>query len=266
MFWLIFFIFGLIIGSFLNVVVCRLNLAESLLGRSHCPKCRGLIHWYDNIPLLSFVLLNAECRNCREKISWQYPLVELASGIIFMAVGLVFFGEGNLNNWVEIIFYLGFFSALLVIFVFDLEHLEIPMPVLWLALVWSLVFLLILDWLNFQSGMDIFSSRIFSGNLAGILAFSFFFILAFGSREKWMGMGDAYLALLIGLGLGLDKILPALMLAFFLGSFCGIALIVVKKKTLKSQIPFGPFLVSGAIITVLAFEFFPSLQNWLFML
>lgn len=258
----IFFICGLIIGSFLNVVICRLNLAESLLGRSHCPKCQKLIRWYDNIPLLSFLILNAECRDCREKISWQYPLVELATGIIFVSVAGMFLGEGNLTNWLEVIFYGGFFSALLVIFVFDWKHLEIPMPILWLALSWTLIFLLMLDWLNFQPGMDILSSRIFSGNLAGLLAFSFFFTLAFGSREKWMGMGDAYLALLIGLGLGLGKILPALMLAFFLGSLLGIALIIAKKKTLKSQIPFGPFLISGAVIIILAFEFFPVLQNW----
>jgi len=250
----------------LNVVICRLDLAESLLGRSHCPKCQKLIRWYDNIPLLSFLLLNAECRDCREKISWQYPIVELVSGIIFTAVGLVFLREGTVANWVEVIFYLGFFSALLVIFVFDLKHLEIPMSVLWLTLFWTLVFLLTLDWLNFQPGLDIFSSRIFSGNLAGLLAFSFFFSLAFGSKEKWMGMGDAYLALLIGLGLGLGEILPALMLAFLLGSLLGIALIAIKKKTLKSQIPFGPFLASGAIIITLAFELFPSLRGWFLVL
>lgn len=253
-------------GSFLNVVICRLDLAESLLGRSHCPKCQKLIRWYDNIPLLSFLILNAECRDCREKISWQYPLVELVTGIIFMAVAQIFLRGENLINWLEVIFYLGFFSALLVIFIFDLKHLEIPMPVLWLALVWTLIFLLIMDWLNFQIGMDIFSSRIFSGNLAGLLAFSFFFILAFGSKEKWMGMGDAYLALLIGLGLGLEKILLSLTLAFLLGSLCGIVLIINKKKTLKSQIPFGPFLVSGAIIISLAFEFFLGLQKWFFKL
>jgi prepilin signal peptidase PulO-like enzyme (type II secretory pathway) len=262
----IFFIFGLIIGSFLNVVICRLNLAESLLGRSHCPKCQKMIRWYDNVPLLSFILLKAECRDCREKISWQYPLVELTIGVIFAAVAWVFLREGALTNWLEVIFYCGFFSALLVIFVFDLKHLEIPMPVIWLALAWTLIFLLILDGLNFQPGMGIFSSRIFSGNLAGLLAFGFFFILAFGSREKWMGMGDAYLALLIGLGIGAEKILPALMLSFLLGSLFGIALIAAKKKTLKSQIPFGPFLASGAVIMILALEFFPALQSWFFIL
>jgi prepilin signal peptidase PulO-like enzyme (type II secretory pathway) len=257
---IIFFIFGLIIGSFLNVVIYRLNLTESLLGRSHCPHCQHKINWYDNIPLLSFIFLYAKCRNCQKSISWQYPLVEAATGIIFAATANIFLLSGSLENWVESIFYVGLFSALLIIFVFDWKHLEIPMPVIWLTVVWTLIFLLILDWLNFQPGMDIFSSRIFSGNLAGLLAFSFFFALAFGSKEKWMGMGDAYLALLIGLGLGSEKILPALMLAFLSGSLVGIGLMLAKKKTLKSQIPFGPFLVSGAIISVLFFDFFPYLK------
>lgn len=259
---IIFFIFGLIIGSFLNVVVYRLNLAESLLGRSHCPKCQNKINWYDNIPLLSFIFLYAKCRHCKKSISWQYPLVELATGIIFALTAYIFLANGQLENWIETIFYLGLFSALLVIFVFDLKHLEISMPVLWLAFAWTVIFLLALDGLNFVPGQDIFSSRIFSGNLSGLLAFIFFFALSFGSKEKWMGMGDAYLALLIGLSLGWPKILPALILAFLLGSLIGIGLVLAKKKTLKSQIPFGPFLVSGAIIAVLFFNLFPLFNKW----
>lgn len=259
---IIFFISGLIVGSFLNVVIYRLNLAESLLGRSHCPKCQQKISWYDNIPLLSFILLYAKCRHCKESISWQYPMVELATGIIFAETAYVFLANGRLENWVETIFYLGLFSALLVIFVFDLKHLEIPMPVLWLALVWTVVFLLILDGLAFIPGQDILASRIFSGNLAGLLAFGFFFALSFGSKEKWMGMGDAYLALLIGLALGWPQSFLALLLAFLLGSLIGIGLVLLKKKTLKSQIPFGPFLVSGAIIAVLFFDLFPFFKNW----
>jgi len=259
---IIFLIFGLIIGSFLNVVIYRLNLAESLLGRSHCPHCKNKISWYDNIPLLSFILLFAKCRYCQKNISWQYPLMELATGIIFAETAYVFLLNGRLENWLETIFYLGLFSALLVIFVFDLKHLEIPMPVLWLALIWTLFFLLVLDGITFIPGQTIFSSRIFSGNLGGLLAFIFFFALSFGSKEKWMGMGDTYLALLIGLSLGWTKIFFALLLAFFLGSLVGIGLVIFRKKTLKSQIPFGPFLVSGAIMTVLFFDLFPIFQSW----
>ncbi len=258
----IFFIFGLIVGSFLNVVIVRLDLAESLLGRSRCPKCKKTIRWYDNIPLLSFLLLNAKCRACQKKISWQYPLVELGTGLIFALVALLFFQDGSEASWLETVFYLGFFSALIVILVFDGKHLEIPMPVVWLALGWTLVFCLLWDGMNFQPGMDIFSSRTFSGSLAGFLSFLFFFGLAFGSKEKWMGMGDAYLAFLIGLGLGLERVLVALMIAFLLGSVFGITLVLLKKKTLKSQVPFGPFLVAGAALATLVLEFFPLFNNW----
>jgi leader peptidase (prepilin peptidase)/N-methyltransferase len=80
---IIFFILGLIIGSFLNVVVYRLNLAESILGRSQCPHCKAKVRWYDNVPLLSFVLLGAKCRDCGEKISWQYPILEFFTGVVF---------------------------------------------------------------------------------------------------------------------------------------------------------------------------------------
>ena len=109
---IIFFILGLIVGSFLNVVICRLELAESILGRSHCPRCKSLIRWYDNIPLLSFILLRARCRDCQEKISWQYPSVELAAGIIFTAVGYYFFTISDLQAWAETLFYLGIFLGL----------------------------------------------------------------------------------------------------------------------------------------------------------
>ena len=86
-YFLIFFIFGLIIGSFLNVVVYRLKDAETILGRSFCRHCKHTIRWYDNIPLLSFLFLRARCRDCDEKISWQYPLLEAVTGILFAEIG-----------------------------------------------------------------------------------------------------------------------------------------------------------------------------------
>ena len=88
---IIFLVLGLIVGSFLNVVVERLNLAESLLGRSHCPHCRKKIRWYDNVPVLSFMILRARCRDCEGKISWQYPAMEIMTGIIFVLAGNYFF-------------------------------------------------------------------------------------------------------------------------------------------------------------------------------
>src|SRR3972149_5315706 len=106
-----FFIFGLIIGSFLNVVVYRLRDAETLLGRSFCRHCKHQIRWYDNIPLLSFILLRGECRDCQNKISWQYPAVELMTGALFALIGFLFFvSGGDARMWWEIVWLVGIIS------------------------------------------------------------------------------------------------------------------------------------------------------------
>lgn len=247
---IIFFLFGLIIGSFLNVVVYRLNLAETVLGRSHCPDCRKKIRWYDNVPVLSFLLLGTKCRDCGEKISWQYPLLELATGIVFAVTANVFFVASDPGSWLETAFYLGLFSLLLVIFIYDLKFMEIPMLVLWIAVGWTLAYFLFQDFSNFSSAVSLSSLKMYSGLIGGGAAFLFFFSLAYFSKETWMGMGDAYLAFLIGLVAGWPMILPTLILSFSIGALVGIVLIFAKKKTMKSQIPFGPFLIAGLALSI----------------
>lgn len=261
---IIFFIFGLIIGSFLNVVVYRLELAESILGRSRCPHCKSKIHWYDNIPLLSFILLQARCRDCKGKISWQYPLVEFMTGIVFLLTAKYFFVPYLALSWLETFFYLGVFSMLEVIFVYDCKLMEIPMIVLWAAIGWTLLGFLFLDWSNFNLVTSALSLKIFSGILGGSVAFLFFFILASVSKEKWMGLGDAYLGFLIGFLVGWPYVLLALMMAFTIGAFFGIIVILLKKKTMKSRIPFAPFLVIGALITIFFCRIFPQFGSFLF--
>lgn len=258
----ILFIFGLIIGSFLNVVICRLNLAESLLGRSNCPHCKSKIRWYDNIPLLSFIILSAKCRDCQKKISWQYPLVEFFTGVIFVLVGFCFFNLYDFQSWILTFYYLVLFSLLLVIFVYDYNFLEIPMIIFWIALGWSILYALFFDWLNFNPEIGIWNLSVFSSLVGGIVAFLFFFILVSVSKEKWMGMGDAYLAFLAGFVVGFPRIFIALTLSFFIGSVCSIILLAMKKKTMKSQIPFAPFLVSAIILTIVIPEIFPALKYY----
>ncbi|GBE17244.1 type 4 prepilin-like proteins leader peptide-processing enzyme [bacterium BMS3Abin15] len=256
----IFFITGLIIGSFLNVVVYRLNLVESVSGRSHCPYCKKKIRWYDNVPILSFIILGTKCRDCGEKISWQYPLLEMTTGVAFAFTGNYFFMLSNPISWIETLFYLVIFSLLLVIFTYDLKFMEIPMIILWIAVGWTIIYFLFADWVSFNPQLGIMSLNIFSGAIGGGVAFLFFFILVSVSREKWMGMGDAYLALLIGLVLGWPKILFALMIAFTVGAIVGIILISVKKKTMKSQIPFAPFMVIGAVVTIFILQSLPYIK------
>lgn len=259
---LIFFIMGLIVGSFLNVVAYRLNLAESfLVGRSHCPHCKKNIRWYDNIPVLSFIFLRFKCRDCKEKISWQYPLVEVFTGVLFMMVGYRFFSLGDMTTWAVTVYYLGIVSFLLVIFVYDWLYMEIPGVVLWVAVGFVVAFNLFFDWNHIGKITNALDYSIYSGTLAAFAVFIFFFLLVTISKEKWMGMGDAQLVILLGLVLGWPKILLALMLAFALGAIIGVSLVVFRKREMKSQIPFAPFLVSGTFVTIF---FYHNIIQWYF--
>jgi leader peptidase (prepilin peptidase) / N-methyltransferase len=257
---IIFFIFGLIIGSFLNVVVYRLNAVESLLERSHCPHCRKKVRWFDNVPLLSFVLLSARCRDCGEKISWQYPLTELTTGIVFALIGNYFFYSYDSSSWLLTAYYLAIFSLLLVIFMYDLKYMEIPMVILWIGIALSAVYFLSVDGQNFHVAASILDLKTISGLIGGLVAFLFFFSLASYSKETWMGYGDAYIGFLSGFIVGWPNILWTLMLSFTIGALVSVALILLRKKTMKSQVPFAPFLISGVFLVIILPQVFPALK------
>lgn len=260
MIFLIFLLFGLLIGSFLNVVVYRLHTAEDLIAdRSRCPHCKTVIAWYDNIPVLSFILLKFRCRHCKQKISFQYPLVEIFTGLVFAFIGHRFFIASDPTTWVTAIYYLGAVSFLIVIFVYDWLYMEIPGLVLWPAIGWTVAFSLFFDWSKVDLGNSALNLATYSGMLAAFAAFIFFFILVAISKEKWMGMGDAYLAILLGFILGWPNIILGLMLAFSIGAIVGIILIAARKKNMESQIPFAPFLVLG---TMVAMFFSDQIINW----
>lgn len=250
----IFFISGLIIGSFLNVLVYRLHMAEEFfLGRSKCPHCEKKIRWFDNIPVLSFILLYSRCRDCKEKISWQYPLVEIFTGLFFIAIGWKFFDPNSLEAWITVLYYLLISSALIVILVYDWLYMEIPTTILWTGVAMAIFFNLVLDW-----NMALVT-RTHSGVLAAFVSFVFFFLLSAISKEKWMGMGDAYLVIMLGLFLGWPEILLALFISFFIGSIYGLTVIIIGKKKLKSQIPLAPFLVLGTFVSVF---FYSPIIKW----
>ena len=258
---IILFVLGLIVGSFLNVLVYRLHTAEDMVfGRSKCPHCKNVISWYDNIPLLSFIILKSRCRNCKEKISWQYPIVEVLTGLIFVLIGWKFFVVSNIASWLPTAYYLFISSSLLVILIYDLLYMEIPMAVLWVGVFISIAVGLYLDWIN---PTVLTNTKIYSGILAAFVAFVFFFGLSAGSKEKWMGMGDVYLVILLGLIVGWPEILLALFLAFLFGAAYGTIMIVAKKKKMQSQVPFAPFLVVGTFVTLL---FYWPIIDWYFSL
>ena len=220
----IFLILGLIVGSFLNVVIFRIDDLKSIINtRSHCQNCKKIIAWYDLIPFLSFFILRARCRNCGQKISIQYPLVEGATAILFVFLYLMY-GLG----W-SLVFYLIVFSLLLVIFVYDLKTSTVPEILVWTALVISLLF-----------GWYFGGAGILNMIAGGIIAGGFLFMLVYFSKEKWMGWGDVKIGVILGLLTG--SLLPygyvnaifGLFLAFILGSIIGLALIFFQKKTLKT--------------------------------
>lgn len=259
------FIFGLCIGSFLNVVIYRLEPSfakgygrakkdESFVkGRSCCPHCKHQLKWLDLIPVVSFLFLQGKCRYCHAKISWQYPLVEIATGLVFL---LIFndqfstvaaaFGTTNMTavRFVVPIFNLAFLfyvaGSLIVIFVYDLKWYLIPDKVLFPAIIIAFLYHL------FES--------VFTGNwvlgtgnflLAALIASGFFLFIFLVSKGRWMGFGDVKLAILLGLLLGFPNILLGLFLSFFFGAIIGTILLFFKKKGLKSEMPFAPFLIIG---------------------
>ncbi len=246
------FIFGLAIGSFLNVVVYRLENGESIVNdRSHCMDCRHALAWYDLIPVLSFLALGGRCRYCRKSISWQYLLVELATGILFI---MVFFTQGGsvadgvfaLPAIFPVLFWLFIISSLIVIFVYDLKHYIIPDRIVYSAIMASGIWYLASGiFLGLYTRFDILNLV-----FAAIVAGGFFLSIVLITHGQGMGGGDVKLAFLMGLVLGWPKILLALFLAFTLGAICGIILMFLKKKTFRSEIPFGPFLVIGTIVAI----------------
>ena len=263
---IIFLIFGLIIGSFLNAVVYRINAVESLMERSHCPHCKKTVRWFDNVPVISFILLSAKCRDCGEKISWQYPVVEATTGVIFALLGSYFFNALDFSSWMLTAYYLIVFSLLMIIFVYDFKYMEIPMLILWAGIGVSLLYFLFADYQNFNSVASIFELRTFAGILGGLVAGGFFFGLAAYSKETWMGYGDAYLGLLVGMIVGWPNILFALMLSFTIGAIISVGLIAMSKKNMKSQVPFAPFLITGTFLALILPQIFPALGYWFFIL
>lgn len=205
----------------------------------------------DLIPLVSFFLLRGTCRFCKEKISLQYPIVEFATGMLFVLSVLAFAHTGQeLFPLLPLMLFL--WSALVVIFVYDLYHFLIPDKVLFPALGAALVFQLILH-SSVIDGQFSFAGWEFllSVLLPGILAAAFFFALFFFSKGTAMGFGDVKFALLMGIFLGYPLIVPALFFAFITGGIIGVLQITLFHKGLRSHIPFGPFLVAGTMFAYL---------------
>lgn len=247
---IVFFILGIIIGSFLNVVIFRFNTQRSFGGRSGCMTCQNKLCWYELIPLVSFLALKGRCKNCKAKISIQYPIVEFISGLVFAGIFLKFQDVFFVNTFVFAVsyaYYVVMFSILLVIAVYDFRHRIIPD-----------ILSLVLGVLSFV-GLFFFSNYLFYPHvptilelLSGLLLALPFALLWLISKGTWMGLGDAKLALGLGWLLGFERILSGAVVAFWSGAIIGLILIAFSKKHgIKSEIPFAPFLVLGVFIAFL---------------
>jgi len=233
---------GLAVGSFLNVVIARFDdLASIIKTRSHCPKCKKMIPWYDLIPFFSYFILAGRCRTCKKTISIQYPLVEFSTALIFSLI----YWKFGLS--VESLFLFIISSILIVIAAYDWLKLEIPDILSYLAIFFALGLL----FYKLASSGELGSPDSLLPYLYGlVVGLGFFGFLVVVSRQKWMGWGDCILASLMGILLGFPGILVALFWAFVLGSLVSLLLMALKQKTLKDQIPFAPFLVVGTFIAL----------------
>ena len=275
MFFVFLFIFGAAIGSFLNVVALRYDgdhfvFDEKVIGgRSHCPHCGKTLRWFELIPLVSFVIQTARCRNCRARIGWQYPLVETISGLIFILVPLratAIFGPANL---LQMIIWVIAFEILLLISYIDFrlgiipDELNIFLGILGItsAIFWTSAWGLPTNSLLGPYGMilggsgPVLLNRIW-GALAGVLFFGFLVYITpkiFG--QEGMGMGDVKLALALGILVGWPDIAALSAVAFVVGAAAGLIAVSANKKTMKATLPFGPFLAVGvALLFFFGFE------------
>ena len=239
------FILGTIVGSFLNVVVFRYNTGLSFVtGRSRCFSCSKNLHWYELLPLFSFLMLGGKCLGCNSKISGQYLIVELATGIIFSGLFLKF------GLTPMLILYLLITSVLIVMSVYDFKHKIIPD-----GMVFTFIALSIGMFLYTHSLNEILSLPISLDLLAGPILFAFFAFFWLVSGGKWMGFGDAKLAIGVGFLLGFSGGIYAIMLAFWIGAAVSLILIFLQKikiakfkLSFKSEIPFAPFIILAVFI------------------
>lgn len=232
------FAYGAVIGSFLNVCICRMPKNESVVSPpSHCPTCDYVLRWYDNIPIFSYLLLKGRCRGCGGRISPQYPLVELVNGLLTLALFLRF----GLSLGFAVLFV--FCSALVVVTFIDLEHQIIPdritLPGIVLGFAVSF-FIPQLGWLNSLIG-------ILAGGGSLLLVSMGYQAIA---KRDGMGGGDVKLLAMMGAFLGWKAILFIVFVSSLLGSVIGLTVMFAKKKDSTLAIPFGPFLASAAVIYV----------------
>jgi len=234
------FLFGLVLGSFDNVAIFRIPEGKSLWApRSFCPNCGYTIAWYDNIPVVSYLVLRGRCRNCSKSISWRYPLVELVSGLLFLAV----FAKVGFQWTAELLPYLFMVTVLIIVSAIDLQQQIIPNKVMYPSIVVALVAMGIVSLVRGDY-------HIITDSLVGFAVIAVPWALLSLVFPRGFGMGDAKLAAFTGTILGWRSELIGFFIGIFLGAVAGVILMAGGKKGRKSRIPFGPFLAAGAFVAL----------------
>lgn len=237
--YVIIFILGLALGSFLNSWIWRNHENVRISkGRSICPNCRRQLKWYENVPVVSFLLLGGNCRTCKHIIPKHFVWVELITALIFV---FVTYYHVELAPYFEInVFYrdILFIGILVVIFIYDYLYKEIPSSVVWLGMITAVFF----NW--FTLGISLLSLTIGS-----VIAGGFFLFQYLISKGRWIGGGDVRMGFMIGLMLGWPNIIYALLVAYIVGAIFSVGLLILNKHkyNFSSEIPFGTFLVLGTL-------------------
>lgn len=243
------FVFGAIIGSFLNVVIYRLHTGKSLNGRSHCLTCGKSLSWYELFPIISYLVQRGKCRGCRAQVTPRYLVVELLTALSFLAIWNFFIG-----NIFLILVYAVLVSVFILIVVYDVRHTIIP-DELTLSIGGIALVLLVYGYIQTPS-----VTFIVTHIGAGLGASLFFWGLWFVSKGRWIGFGDAKLAFPLGVIVGLESVFSMVVLSFWIGAGVSLTLLALERTlkrgkihlhflstplTIKSEVPFAPFLILG---------------------
>lgn len=272
---IILFFFGTILGSFLNVLTLRYKPEQNVFapasigGRSRCFYCQKTLNWFELIPIFSFLIQDGRCRNCRARLSFQYPIIEFLTGAIFVIVPIFFSSFYKLSaNLDPVWFYLSSaiwitaFLIWLLIAAIDLRHYLIPDELNLILGVLGIIFIIVSlkqglflnlgnSFLKHYGLLFSFSTNsIFNHIFGAVVSGLFFGSMSILSGGRAMGFGDAKLAFVSGLLLGWPDIGLAIILSFLIGGIFGAATLLIKKKTMKSLLPFAPFFVLGVVLTV----------------
>ena len=232
-FYVLLFILGLLLGSFLSVLIHRLHTGEKgiVFGASLCPNCNKKLGPLELIPLLSYVLQKGKCKKCKKHIAWHYPVLELSTGLLFVVMGLI--------GLAPLPLFLAYSLIFVFIFFYDFLYQEIPDIVMIPAIILAVLGTLAPETVTILDG------------LYGALAIVIFFLLQIViSRGKWLGGGDLRIGAFMGFVLGFQATIAAVFFSYLIGAVISVGLLITGKATRKSMIAFGPFLILGTLVTL----------------